>query len=309
MSLSSEFFILLVLCLLSTSTALNKNVSVSFYLLNLGKFDVATGQYTADFYISFTGTFPANDFTPVNFEFSNGRATSSDKILDLTCSTGTCTKFYRIQAALANPVDLRRFPVDSQKLQIILEDKKYTTNDLYYEINHETTGIDDAVTIFGWNLDNWDASVEDHYYSVYDETYSQFVFTLNISRIPLSAFFKTFVPILIIVTIVMVSFMIDPDKITQRLTIATSSLVAAVMFHVSISNQIPPVGYLTIADKFMLLTYFLLLIAVIINVTILEFVERKKQEHAERMHRILEKSVFFVTPIIYIIFLSVSMLT
>ena len=73
------------------------------------------------------------------------------------------------------------------------------------------------------------------------------------------------------------------------------------MFHVSISNQIPPVGYLTLADKFMLLTYFILGASFLINILLLEFQERKKTELVEKIHRATEYSVFILVPILYLI--------
>jgi hypothetical protein len=282
----------------AVTPALAQDVNVGLYLLNLGKFDISSGQFTADFYLSFTCE---TNCSPENFEFLNGRATSIDKIIDEPTQ-----KFYRIQALLSSPVDLKDFPFDKQKMQIIIEDKKNTIDKINYVKNDEETGMDDAVSFIGWNLDKWFASVNEHDYKVYDEQYSQFVYTIDVSRIALNSFFKTFVPVLIIVLIVMFSFIMDPDKITNRLTIATSSLVAAVMFHISISNQIPPVGYLTVADKFMLLTYLILLATVILNVVILEFIEQKKQGLAEKIHRITEYSVFIVIPIIYLIFFFVS---
>jgi len=74
------------------------------------------------------------------------------------------------------------------------------------------------------------------------------------------------------------------------------------MFHISIANQIPPTGYLTIADKFMILTYIILLFVVIFNVILLELHERKKVELMEKLHRNTEYSAFVIVALIYIIF-------
>jgi hypothetical protein len=81
-----------------------------------------------------------------------------------------------------------------------------------------------------------------------------------------------------------------------------SALVASVMFHVSLTNQIPPVGYLTIADKFMMLTYFIILASFVLNVILMELTERKKMDKVERFHRMTEFSMLFIVPIIYLIF-------
>jgi hypothetical protein len=271
-------------------------VTVGLYLLNLGKFDVATGAFTADFYLSLKCEIECN---PENFEFMNGRSASTDKILD-----NPDEKFYRIQANLNSPVDLKNFPFDKQQMQIILEDKKRSIEYLVYEPSDVESGIDDSIAFAGWKLLGWNSEVREHYYSIYNESYSQYVFSVDISRIVFNSFFKTFLPVMFMILILMFSFVMDTDKITTRLAVATSTLVASVMFHISISNQIPPVGYLTVADKFMVLTYLLILAAVVLNVSILELLERKKADVAEKLHRRTEYAVFIIYPLVYVLFFT-----
>ena len=286
--------LLLMLLLFSITPVYAANdINVELYVLNLGKFDVATGAFTADFYLDM---YCKDGCDTGDFEFMNGRATSIDKI-----TNEPNQKFYRIQASLNSPVDLRKFPFDKQKMQIIIEDKKYTTDEMQYVAKKETSGIEESIAFTGWDIDGWDAEVKDHYYKVYDSTYSQFVFDINISRIALNAFIKTFLPVFFILLVVLFSFLLDPDKITNRLAMAGSSLVAAVMFHISISNQIPPVGYLTFADKFMVLTYFILLISFILNITLMELQEKKKTELVEKIHRMTEYSMFIIVPLLYLL--------
>lgn len=270
-----------------------EQVEVAIYVLNLGKFDIATGSFTADFYLSMKCE---TECSPENFEFMNGRAASVDKIIDEPNE-----KFYRIQANLNSPIDLKGFPFDAQKMQIILEDKEKTIEELVYSAKQEESGIDESIVFTGWDIDGWNASVQEHDYPVYNETYSQYVFTIDISRIVLNAFMKTFLPVIFILLVTLFSFIIDPDKISTRLAMAGSSLVASVMFHVSITNQIPPVGYLTFADKFMVLTYLVLLSTFIINVAMLELQEQKKTDVVDRIHRRTEYTMFILVPLLYLL--------
>ena len=127
--------------------------------------------------------------------------------------------------------------------------------------------MDQAIVFPGWDIKGWEATAAQHEYPVYktpegkNEVYSQYVFSVNIARITMNSFLKTFLPVLFLMLIVMASFILDPDKVTTRLAAISSALVASAMFHVSISGQIPPVGYLTFADKFMVLTYLILLVS------------------------------------------------
>ena len=285
-------FALIMLLSIASPMASAQNVDVGLYILNLGKFDISTGSFTADFYVSMKCEDTCSDF-----EFVNGRASSVDKITDEPNE-----KFYRIQAALNSPVDLKAFPFDSQKMQIILEDKANTIDKLVYVPDNEQSGIDDSIAFTGWNIDGWTTEVKEHYYKPYDETYSQYIFNVDISRIAFNSFLKTFLPVFFIMMVTMFSVVLDPDKITTRLGMAGSSLVAAVMFHIAISSQIPPVGYLTLADKFMVLTYFILLVTFILNVIMLELHETKQEAKLMKMHRLSEFSMLGIVPLIYVIF-------
>jgi hypothetical protein len=259
----------------------------------MGKYDVATGEYTADVYLDMKCS---ENCSNMDFEFMNGRAESTDLSIDTPEE-----RFYRIQANLNSPVDLRDFPFDDQHLQIVLEDKTHGKDDLVYVPMEDQNGIDDRITFPGWNIKGWNASVRDHYYPIYNETYSQYVFDTNIGRIHFSSFMKTFLPVLFIMIVVLFSFVIDPAEINTKLAMVGSSLVAAVMFHVSIASELPPVGYLTFADKFMVLTYFILLYTFSVSILMLVFQQKKRDDIVDKIYRWTNYTVFFMVPLLYLL--------
>ena len=281
----------ILVLLLCTSSAFAQTASIGAYILNVGKYELSTGSYTVDFYLSIKCE---NKCDP-NIEFMNGRATSFEKVIDKPND-----KFYRIQASLQEQVDLRNFPFDKQKITLLIEDKEKTIDTFIFTPNEEA-GLDPAVKFVGWQIQDWQHNVTEHVYDVYDETYSQYQFTITIARSTFNAVLKTLLPVFFIVLITLFSFIIDPDKITNRLTLVTSSLVAAVMFHVNIANQLPPVGYLTFADKFMVLTYIVLLFSLATSIILLELSERQQKERAEKVHRITEFSGFIIVPLLYLL--------
>ncbi|MDP3881477.1 MAG: hypothetical protein Q8Q31_01220 [Nanoarchaeota archaeon] len=56
----------------------NASVFVGVYILNLGKFDISTGSFTVDFYLSLKCQVNCSS---QEFEFINGRASSFEKII------------------------------------------------------------------------------------------------------------------------------------------------------------------------------------------------------------------------------------
>ena len=75
------------------------------YVLNLGKFELATSAYTVD------------------------------KLIDTPAE-----KFYRIQANLSQNVDLRRYPFDEHLLTIEIEDKRGTVDKVVYVVDKKNWG-------------------------------------------------------------------------------------------------------------------------------------------------------------------------
>ncbi|MEM0465761.1 MAG: hypothetical protein QXW97_03620 [Candidatus Pacearchaeota archaeon] len=275
-----------------TKTLKPIEVKVGLYILNLGKFDIATGTFTADFYLSFKCDKKCP--SDMDFEFINGRANSIDKIID-----NPDEKFYRIQANLYSPIDLKKFPFDVQKMQIIIEDKRLTTDYLVYVPDLNQSGIDNSVTFIGWNYENYFVDVKEHSYDIYNESYSQYSFNIPIKRSLVNSVIKSLLPVFFIILVMLSSYVLDSDKILTRITMVGSSLVASVMFHVSLANQIPPVGYLTFMDKFMVLTYFIILLSFFYNVISLELYEKKKTELVNKIHKFLEYSVFIIVAVLY----------
>ena len=270
-----NLFALVLLFMLGLSFAVPEMVNVSTYVINAGKFDQQTGGYTVDFYLWMV----CADNCSSNFEFTNGRAVSIDKI-----TNEPNEKFYRIQAALQDPVDFREYPFDSHKLTIGIEDKTLTTGQLIYVPDLNASGIESSIQFPGWKVKGWNATSINHAYKQYNEVFSEYEFSILLEREAISALLKIFVPVLFIMLLNFFAHFPDPDKITTRITLHSSFLIAAVMFHVAIGNQLPPLGYLTVADKFMFASYLSLGFSLFSAIVILELTEEKNTALVGKVH-------------------------
>jgi hypothetical protein len=267
-------------------------VDVGIYVLNIGKFDVSTGSYTVDFYMDFRCQ---ENCSPERFEFMNGRASSVDKLIDTETE-----KFYRIQATLSNNIDLRNYPFDEHALSIEIEDKDHTTDEIVYRPDYNNSGIDPSVIIVGWELNGWNASTSEHYYAPYDETYSRMIFNINIGRVVTTSVIKSFLPVIFMVIVALLSLLIMADKVTTRLTLNTSTLIAAVLFHVNLTSSIPPTGYLTFADKFMIVTYLVLIAALFSSVMLMRHTDMKDDVQAKKIYRTSLMGIPILTILLYV---------
>ena len=273
-------------------------VYVGVYVLNLGKFELATGAYTVDFYLSLRSQEPVE---MGDFEFMNGRAATVDKLIDTPTE-----KFYRIQANLSQNLDLRRYPFDEHLLTIEIEDKRRTVDELVYVVDEQSCGVDPGVIVVGWRLAGWEAKVLAHDYEIYGETYSRFVFGLRIQRVILNAVIKSFLPIACMVLVGFLSLLLAPDKVTTRLSLNISTLLGAVMFHVNLTASIPPVGYLTLADRIMIVTYVVLVLILFSGVALLRWAEREDKKALAL--RVYHQALGLIPPLAVALYLLVFLL-
>ena len=151
-------------------------------------------------------------------------------------------------------------------------------------------------------MTGWQSEVFGHRYDIYNESYSRYVFKIDIKRSEISSVLKNFLPIFFIVFVALLSHLLSHDKLPQRLTLNTSSLLAAVLFHINSTSSIPPFGYLTFIDKFMIFTYVILLGSTISTVMMMWFSERNNENKVKKIH---DFSMAFM-PILAIILYSLS---
>lgn len=240
-------------------------IRVGVYLLNVGKLDIGAGTYSMDLYVSFRCD---SDCNPTNFDVLNGRMTAEKNDDDPRF------KVFRLRGELMSQFDLRWFPFDAHRLSISFEDRLLQDTQLVYEPDMPMTGIHPSAVVVGWQLDpQWQVRVDRDSYAVYGQSYSRATFSIGAHRPRLSAFLKNLTPALIIALSGFLALLMGADKATPRLTLTTSALVGSVLFHINMTSSMPPISYLTFADRFMLINYIGLVTVLIVNVRVMAISE------------------------------------
>ncbi len=253
-----------------------EKVKIGLYLTGLHKFDLATGGYSVEFYISTRCGEHVKD-CKTNFDFLNGKATSIEKVVDHGSA-----KAYKVKADLADEIDLAEYPFDSHTLSIDLAEKSADVNEVEYEVDKSELGIDKRVKLAGWDIGELTTSVEEVQYEAVDEKFSNFMADVHISRPKLSSVIKL-MPVFFILCAALFSLLLGAKTLPPRLAMGTGGLTAAVMFHIQLANQIPAVGYLTRADKIMIATYLILLMNLVSTVAMMILDEKKREAAVQKV--------------------------
>lgn len=258
-------------------------VKVGVWINAIEKVDVPSQTFTVDFYLWFKyqGSKP-------DIEFLRGTPSS----LMLIRETENYLE-YRVKGIYVGSLNFRNFPFDEHFLTVELEDKRQGLSELVFEPDTEESGLDPNLQVPGWEVKGFRLYVDTHVYP--DENYSKFGFGITVYRAKISAFFKYFFPILIITLISLLTFSISVKNFGQRVGICVTTLMSAVAYHLAALSGLPPLGYLSLFDRIMLVVYTLFLYNLMVSVQAMRLVEREKVKEAEEFETRMQNLLPFLT--------------
>jgi SNF family Na+-dependent transporter len=82
----------------------------------------------------------------------------------------------------------------------------------------------------------------------------------------------------------MLSFLMKHTDVSERLALTSSTLVGAILYHLTLTAGIPPVGYLTFADKFMVGNYVITFTALAVTVMLMWYANHDMGAKAIKLH-------------------------
>ena len=283
-----QLIILSLILLLLPTISLAENVEIGTYILSIREYNLEEGTFIADFYLWFR----FNNTNPEGFEIMNGNILEKKKTYE---EPGYIV--YRVEAKLHTTPDFKNYPIDTQKIEIIIEDQSKQINELKYIIDKKESGLDEDFKMAGWKFTKVSQEVLEKNYKSWDEKYSRYIHSVEFSR-PKTALLKALIPFLFILISAWACFFIDIKKLGERLALAATALLSSVVFHIFLTEQIPRVGYLILADK-IVLTMYAFLVYTIVGFIIID----GKRFHQERWNIFFRNSSIIFAALFFIILL------
>jgi hypothetical protein len=271
---------------------------VDVTVLNISSIDLTAGTYAVDFYISFICRKPPCRNEP-NWDIMNATEVIEPE------DQGTSIPFkiydYRLKATLIGLVDYTFHPFDYLYVDIFIEDKKYGSEDLTYE--YHSLEVDPML----FNPSGWYYRPERNGGETFAVTYAgdptayaRLNMWLFLERDPFGAFMKSIFAALVIVMVGMLSYLMRVEDAGERLALTSSTLVAVVLYHISLVAGVPATGYLTFVDKFMIATYVVVFLSLAVSVQAMVYVNNGQKKKAEILH----KRTRWTVPILWILLMA-----
>lgn len=246
-------------------------MTVGVVATELSKFELANGSYNAEILVT---VHCDREPCKPDLDFANGKVVGKpEKIHD-----EPLFKILKLKGELSAVVDLSEYPYDNHALTVVLEDKGDPAQ-VKLVLDREHTGVRDSIRLPGWDISQWAAEVGEE--DVGDGTkISQIHYAILAHRPALMATFKSVIPVVIMIFVAAFTLLLKPKSAAGRLSAATGGLMSVVMFQVGQVGALPPLGYLTRLDKFMLATYVIYLANIAFSVAMVRFDEKKNERLA-----------------------------
>lgn len=281
-----------------------QQVKTGVFVVNLYDVDAERNTFYLDFYVWFKWK---GDINPAaNLELSNGVedwGLSSVPVNEepQELPDGSFYQAWRLEGRFVQPLVLRRYPLDRHNLNILIENSVFTTDQLVYTVDEESSGFSDVLTVPGWVIQGFEVSSLVRQYATNfgdsrlasEPQHSVFQYSLQIAR-PVSLFlWKLLLPLIIVVVASWGSLLLNPEFVDSRIALPVTALLTAVFLQQSYSSNLPDAGYLVLLDKIYALAYVLIFISILEAIITAEWIRNDSPQgpaRAIRLDRFLLKA-------------------
>ena len=213
---------------------------------------------------------------------------------------GSGTYFERFTTNMQLDFDFRRFPFDTQhfliNVDLLLPEEFYRFSDLegFSEISGEHGEDEFIITGFDTSVTSVQGSTQDFG--------SRFTFSFDAPRHLEYYVLQVFLPILLIIAVSWFTFFLK--DYTRRIEVAAGNLLLFIAFSFSLTDNYPRLGYLTLLDVIMTITFVVSVLVVLYNVILKRMETRGEEKRAERIDSYMD----WLYPFVYLVPVGIAML-
>lgn len=284
--------VLLALLMVGPLAAAPQPVTVGAWIQNVNDIDMKASLVTMDFYIWFRWK---GEIDPTaSFEFTNvvekwGMTREPIYPEPVALPEGAKYQCFHVQGKFNRKFDLRAYPLDRQDLPLELEDSRHLSTELVYVADKENSGYSPEMSLPGWDIEGGRAVAGEYTYPTNfgrpqvpggHEKYAHFTYTISIARPWAAYLIRMLVPLLVVLFSSFVSFYLAPVYVDARIGIATAALLSSVALHLTVSADLPHVGYVRLIDKIYNLSYAIIFLTLLESVWVVRLRDAGEERRA-----------------------------
>jgi branched-chain amino acid transport system substrate-binding protein len=271
-------------------------------LYRIDNVDLLSQTFDAEFFLWFRWKKPKNlILNKDSIFFWNSVYSVDDQVVPMGSHVDRDIKYkaFRFKGGFLDTYDLRNYPFDTQVFSLRMSLPEYGTDRLLLAVDDEVAYAADDFKIFPneyrkiGSVDHASGTLpltatlgdprrqvsrpSDYDYSVYQVRFL-------VARNPFPYLLKMFLPLFLLIGICLAVFWVPARHFGVRMTLVMTSLLSAIVFHMSRASRLPNVGYLTLADTYFVVSYVVMSASIAANIWIEWLVQKGQESRSETLN-------------------------
>jgi hypothetical protein len=208
---------------------------------------------------------------------------------------GTVMYRQRYWGSFSQPLELRTFPFDAQKLTLTLANVGFGMRSVRLLPSPES-GISEQFSMPDWKVTGWDFVALE--LPIEEETtpVRGMVFSLDVTRDTSYFKYKVILPLVLIVMMSWMVFWIDPSLVATQISVSVTAMLTMIAYRFALAGLIPRLAFLTSLDFFVLVSTLAVFISMI---EVLYTAHLATHDQIEKA-RLVDRHARWVVPLIYL---------
>lgn len=273
-------------------------IRVGVYLIDIPKIDDADQSYVADIFLRYEWkdtrlasgrdtpcTVPASTIWNPGVLVVNQRSVQRqlNDVVEVQAD-GTVRYLQRLYGTYSLPLDLSRFPFDSQVLPITLV-ARFRPEDLKLVVDEQMFAVAKQLSIPNWSVGTPKASTGE-YRVLPGVSIAQLEILIPVKRHSGYYVWKLIVPLSFVVFMSWAVFWLSPQNIPPRTGLSATSMLTLIAIRLALGSTLPPNPDLTEFDVFTIGATILVFVALVQAVATTALWEHERKELALRLNLI-----------------------
>lgn len=214
---------------------------------------------------------------------------------------------------LETPMQLRRFPLDTQRLEANIISFGDHIDQVLLEVDERILGATEEfaernrkVNIAQWQFKNLDLASREADFRYYggNKVFSELHLTVTLHRQSANFIWKVVVPLIVLVLLMWAIFWLEVDNLSERLNLAFIGVLTIVAYQFLVDGTMPRIAYFTLTDTILLYSFVLMCLTILETVVVYSMFRAGHKPQAERIDLVVQ----WVFPLIYFAGLGASYL-
>ena len=262
---------------------LASHVDVGLHINNFPEFSFRKNKFILDALVWFKFRVGTESLKTIeDFSFQNGQIISKSLPI-IKVRKGFVTISYQTIAEFKTPLDYRFFPIDDHRLNITIENRRVTPNELCFNTSVHNLELSDDIFVSTWQPEKKIAQagyIKSELGSYKDErenldiNYPCVTYTIEFANHSIRDLISLYFPMLILFFIGFFALLVDIRENTLRTSLISGAMPTLVLFRLVIDNIAPAASKITKVDYVYYILVFLASILLLFQVYVL-LVQRK----------------------------------